>query len=66
MNDQQRDRLEARIAPDHECTPYNGGCHLPHYWHNHTSPRYQVAWPAPTAARALLDEIREERDWLTE
>lgn len=65
MNDIQRDRLQQHIAEDHECTPYSGGCHMPHYWFNHTSPRYLVKWPEPTAARAQADEAREERDWGT-
>ena len=63
MNDRLRARLEERIAPDHECTPYAGGCHMPHYWYNHSSPRYLVAWPEPTAARARADEAREDREW---
>jgi len=63
MNQSQRERLQARIAPDHECSPYLGGCHVPHYWYNHTSPRYLVAWAPPSAARAQAVAVREARDW---
>ena len=63
MSERLRGRIEAHVAPGHECTPYTGGCHMPHYWHNHSVPRYLEQWPEPTAARTLADEIREERDW---
>ncbi len=63
MDIRLRERLEARLAPDHECTPYHGGCHMPHYWYNHTSPRYRVAWPQPSAARTHVESARWERDW---
>lgn len=63
MNEIQRDRLQEIVAPAHECNPYNGACHMPHYWYNHTSPRYLVQWPALSSARARVDEAREERDW---
>ncbi|MFA7248909.1 MAG: hypothetical protein WC273_04690 [Dehalococcoidia bacterium] len=63
MNDRLRQRLQEHLAPGHECTPYVGGCHMPHYWYNHSAPRYLVAWPEPSAARARADEVREERDW---
>ena len=66
MNDIQRERLQEQVAPGHECNPFNGGCHLPHYWHNHSLPRYLVQWPAPSAARERFDEAREERDWGTD
>lgn len=52
MHTHLRERLQGLLAPQHECTPYAGGCHMPHYWYNHSSPRYLDVWPAPTAARA--------------
>lgn len=63
MNETQRERLRFQIAPDHECSPYLGGCRLPHYWHNHSSPRYLVAWPVRSVARRHADDVREARDW---
>jgi len=65
MNDIQRERLEEHVNPGHECNPFNGGCHLPHYWHNHTSARYLVQWPMPSAAMERVMDAREERDWGT-
>jgi len=62
MHTHLRERLQGLLAPQHECTPYAGGCHMPHYWYNHSSPRYLDVWPAPTAARAQADEVRELRD----
>lgn len=63
MNDRLLARLEAQVAPGHVCTPYSGGCHMPHYWFNHTAPRHLEQWPAPSDARAQADRVREERDW---
>ena len=62
MHIRLRERLEAHLAPDHECTPYSGGCHMPHYWYNHTSPRYIEAWPEPSPARVRANEARDLRD----
>jgi hypothetical protein len=66
MNDRLRERLQNQVAPDHECTPYTGGCQTPHYWYNHIAPRYMTAWPEPSAARVRADEAREVRDWAGE
>ena len=63
MNQQQHERLRLQIAADHECSPYLGGCHLPHYWYNSTAPRYRALWPAPSAASKQIDDIRLGRDW---
>ena len=56
-------RLEMHLAPGHVCTPYAGGCHMPHYWYNHTPPRYLEQWPVVSTARAHADAVREQRDW---
>ncbi|MSQ30346.1 MAG: hypothetical protein EXR68_07675 [Dehalococcoidia bacterium] len=63
MNERLGGCIEAQVAPGHECTLYTGGCHMPHYWHSHSVPRYIDQWPEPTPACALADEIRDERDW---
>ena len=63
MNDLQRARLEQHVDPDHECTPYDGGCHMPHYWYHRSLPRYVAAWPETSQGRDQADLVREERDW---
>lgn len=63
MNDELRFRLYELLEPDHECTPYNGGCEMPRYRYNITLPRYLDQWPDYSVARQKLEEVRELRDW---
>ena len=63
MNDELRARLFEQTDPDHECTPYNGGCEMPHYRYNASAPRWLEEWPDYTPARQKADEARERRDW---
>ncbi|RJQ10768.1 MAG: hypothetical protein C4558_04335 [Dehalococcoidia bacterium] len=62
MNDTLHARLTEHLDPDHECSPHNGGCDMPHYRLNYTLPRYVAQWPEASDALTQLDELRELRD----
>jgi hypothetical protein len=63
VNEELRARLAEHIDPDHECTPYRGGCGTPHYRFNHTVPRWLENWPDYSDGRLQAEEAREIRDW---
>lgn len=63
MNEDQRVRLFEHQEPDHECTPYNGGCSMPHYRHNAALPNWLQQWPVYSEARGRANEARDLRDW---
>ncbi|TAJ20747.1 MAG: hypothetical protein EPO65_02905 [Dehalococcoidia bacterium] len=62
MNDTLHARLTEHIDPDHECSPHNGGCDMPHYLMNFGLPRYVAQWPEGSEARLKLDDLRELRE----
>ena len=62
MNDRLHTLLTEHLDPEHECSPHNGGCDMPHYMMNFTLPRYIAQWPEASEALETLDEIRELRD----
>ncbi|RLT42210.1 MAG: hypothetical protein DWI58_07155 [Chloroflexi bacterium] len=62
MNDILHARLTEHLDPDHECSPHNGGCDMPHYMMNFSLPRYVAQWPEATDARTRLEDLRELRE----
>jgi len=63
VNDELRARLFEHQDPDHECTPFNGGCGVPHYRFNLTLPNWLEQWPDSSDARQQAIELQESRDW---
>ncbi len=63
MNDELLARLYENLDPDHECTPYKGGCSMPHYRYNLTSPTWLENWPDFSPAREKAEQGRAMRDW---
>lgn len=62
VNDLLQARLTEQLDPDHECSPENGSCDMPHYRFNYTLPHYVSQWPEASDALTKLDELRELRD----
>jgi len=63
MNDELRARLADHLDPEHECTPYSGGCGMPHYRHNLQLPNWLENWPDYSEGRLKAEAAREARDW---
>lgn len=62
MNDILHARLTEHVDPDHQCSPHNGGCDLPHYIMNSTVARYVSQWPEGSDARSKVADLLELRD----
>ena len=63
VNEEQRARLFEHLEPGHECTPYSGGCGMPHYRYNLALPNWLMNWPDYSSARLQAEEARMLRDW---
>lgn len=63
VKDELRARLFEQQEPGHECTPYTGGCGMPHYRYNLTLPNWLEQWPNYSEGREQADSARAERDW---
>jgi hypothetical protein len=60
MNAMLQGRLLEHVGP-HECSPYNGGCDLPHFRFNFVLPTYVARWPRESLAARKLEQVREHR-----
>jgi len=65
VNDELLARLYDNLDPDHECTPYKGGCGMPHYRYNLSAPTWLENWPDYSPGREKAEQVRAIRDWGT-